>query len=188
MKSLSAFDEIREDEYSEAHEAAQLGLLLVNKIEEHGHLRDAAIGYVFRDDALNRRGKVIAAEAIFVERILQSDKRYARLVKWAFLRILHTETLPDFIVLIDRNIWAGMSPDEKLALVDHELSHCWYATEEDGATRKFHQDGSPWWNLRSHDVEEFCGVIQRNGCWNDDLVNMARAVLDSLADARSAEA
>lgn len=44
-----------------------LGLLLTNKIDEHAHLKDASIGYVFRDDEFRRRGKVTAAETILTE-------------------------------------------------------------------------------------------------------------------------
>lgn len=177
----SAFDEIREDEYTPATEAAQLGLLLVNKVEAHEHLQAANIGYIFRDDELTRHGKVIAAEAILVERILQSEKRYGRLVKWAVLRILATTDLPDFLILIDRNIWSGMDVDTRLALIDHELSHCFFATvDNDGVTQKFHQDGSPWWAIRGHDVEEFCGVIARRGLWNEDIREMARVIVDNL--------
>jgi hypothetical protein len=177
----SAFDEIRADEYSVANEAAQLGLLLINKVEEHEHLQPANIGYVFRDDEIRRRGKVVGAEAILVERILQSDPRYARLVKWAFLRVLGAAELPDFIVLIDHNIWEGLDVEQRLALVDHELSHCSYQTEDDGATQKFRKDGSPLWAVRGHDVEEFASVVQRNGLWNAELVTFARAIVDSLA-------
>jgi hypothetical protein len=177
----SAFDEIREDEYAYANDAAQLGMLLVNKVEEHAHLHAANIGYIFRDDELTRHGKVIAAEAILVERILQSEKRYGRLVKWAVLRILGATELPDFLILIDRNIWSGMDLDAQMALIDHELSHCWFASvDHDGVTQKFHQDGSPWWAIRGHDVEEFCGVVARNGVWNEDLRAMARVMIDSL--------
>jgi hypothetical protein len=176
-----AFDEIRPDEYSVAAEAGQIGLLLINKVEEHEHLQAANIGYIFRDDELRRRGKVVAAEAILVERILQSDQRYARLVKWALLRILSAAELPDFIVLIDRNIWDGMDVEQRLALVDHELSHAWYQTEDDGSTQKFRKDGSPLWAIRGHDVEEFGSVVRRNGLWNAELVDFARAIVDSLA-------
>jgi hypothetical protein len=182
----TAFDEIREDEYSVAHDAAQLGMLLINKVEDHAHLAAANIAYVFRDDELTRRGKVIAAEAILVERILQAEKRWSRLVKWALLRITSATERPDFLVLIDRNIWQGFDAEGRLALVDHELSHCWYATEEDGETQRFHKDGSPWWAIRGHDVEEFCGVVARNGLWNEDLREMARTIIDTLS--HSAEA
>jgi hypothetical protein len=178
----SAFDEIREDEYSVASEAAQLGMLLVNSVEGHAHLQAANIGYVFRDDELTRQGRVIAAECILVERILQSEKRYSRIVKWAFLRILRTADLPDFLILIDRNIWAGLDENEKLALIDHELSHAWFATVDgDGVTQKFHSDGSPWWAIRGHDFEDFHDVIKRNGLWNEELRTLARVIIDNLA-------
>lgn len=177
----TAFDEIREDEYSVASDAAQLGMLLINRVDEHAHLQEANIGYVFRDDELRRHGKVIGAEAILVERILQSDKRYSRIVKWAFLRVLQASELPDFLILVDRNIWAGMEPEAKLALIDHELSHCWYQTEEDGETQKFRKDGSPLWAIRGHDLEEFCGVVARNGLWNPDVLAMAMTMIDKLA-------
>lgn len=186
-RTILAFDEIREDEYSVANEAAQLGLLLTNKVEAHAHLQAANIGYIFRDDELKRHGRVIAAEAILVERILQSEKRYSRIVKWAVLRILGATELPDFLILIDRNIWEGMDVEQRLALIDHELSHCWYETVDgDGVTQKFHRDGSPWWAIRGHDLEEFCGVVERNGLWSEDLRAMARVIVDSLTGVAAA--
>lgn len=181
-----AFDEIRPDEYSVAHEAAQLGMLLVNKVEEHEHLQSASIVYVFRDDELRRQGRVVDAEAVMVDRILQSDKRWSRLVKWAILRITEATELPDFVILIDRNIWSGMDAESKLALIDHELSHCWFQTEDDGVTPKLTKDGLLRWSIRAHDVEEFCGVVSRHGVWNEDLRDMARVIIDNLA--RNAEA
>jgi hypothetical protein len=179
MKSV--FDEIRPDEYSVAAEAQIIGEKLIAAVPEHEHLQPAIIGYVFRDDELKRHGKVILAECILVERILQSDKRYSRIVKWALLRILETGELPDFLVLIDRNIWDGLDIASRVALIDHELSHAWFATDEDGETQKFHQDGSPIWAIRGHDVEEFCGVIQRRGLWSPELTEMARVIVDTLS-------
>lgn len=182
----TAFDELRPDEYTVATEAAQLGLLLINKVAEHAHLQAANIGYVFRDDELRRHGQPIAAEAIMVDRILQSEKRYGRMVKWTLQHhILKTEELPDFLVLIDRNIWGGYDAEERLALMDHELSHCWYETEEDGETQKFAKDGSPKWAIRGHDVEEFCGVVARRGLWNPALVEMARTMINNLSEPAS---
>jgi hypothetical protein len=177
----TAFDEIRPDEYSVASEAAQLGMLLINKVEEHAHLQSATVGYIFRDDELRRHGKVIAAECILVDRILQSDKRYSRLVKWALLRIMEATELPDFLVLIDRNLWEGYDGDQKLALVDHELSHASFETEDDGVTQKFRKDGSSAWTIRGHEFEGFCGEIKRNGLWSAELVAMARVIIDNLS-------
>ncbi len=178
--TILAFDEIRSAEYAEAVEAKELGAAIVANVEEHRHLADATIGYVFRDDELTRHGKVIVAEAILVERILPSDKRWSRFIKWSLQRVL-SGNLPDFLVLIDRNLWDGFDAEQKLALIDHELSHCWYATEDDGTTQKFHQDGSPWWTIRGHDLEEFCGVVDRRGLWNEDLRVMARSIVNRLA-------
>lgn len=182
----TAFDEIREDEYSVSHEAAQLGLLLVNRHPEFEHLQGAAIAYVFRDDELRRHGRVTVAECIMVERILQTEKRWGRLVKWALGRILGTTELPDFLVLIDAHIWAGLSPEHKLALMHHELMHAWVETEDDGETPKLTKDGRFRWAIRGHDVEDFTATVERFGLWNEDLVAMARAIVDSLA--KSAEA
>jgi Putative phage metallopeptidase len=182
----TAFDEIRLEEYDQASDAAQLGLLLINQVKEHEHLQAANIGYVFRDDELRRHGKVIAAEAIMVDRILQAEKRWGRIVKWALQHhILKVDALPDLLILIDRNMWSGYDADQKLALIDHELSHCWYETEEDGETQKFSRDGSPKWALRGHDVEEFCGVIARRGLWNAQLVEMARTMINTLSAAQA---
>lgn len=177
-----AFNEIRADEYSEAKEARELGEMLIERVEAHVHLQMATVGYVFRDDELRRRGDVVVAEAILVERILQSEKRYARIVKWAILRILGIDDLPTFLVLIDRNIWEGYSIEEKVALVDHELSHCAQATTEDGETPKFTRDGDPVWTIKGHDLEEFCGVVERNGLWSEQLREMARVIVDRLSD------
>lgn len=177
-----AFDDIRPDEYAEAEEARQLGEMLIERVDDHVHLQQATVGYMFRDDELRRRGDVIHAEAILVERILQSEKRYARIVKWAILRILKLDELPHFLILIDRNIWEGYSIEEKVALIDHELSHCDQDREEDGETTKLHKDGTPCWRIRGHDLEEFCGVVARNGLWNERLVDMARVIVDRLSD------
>lgn len=186
MKDILAFDEIRPDEYSEAVDARELGTILIEQVEQHAHLQAGVVGYIFRDDELKRHGKVKWAEAILVERILQSEKRWSRVVKWAILRILDAEQLPDFLILIDRNIWQGLDADQKLALVDHELSHMAQATEDDGETPKFHKDGSPVWTIRGHDLEEFCGVVERRGLWSEDLREMARAIIDRLASERPA--
>jgi hypothetical protein len=178
---ISAFDEIHDDEYTEATDARELGRLLIERVDEHSHLRDATIGYLFRDDELTRHGKVTVAEAILVERILPSDKRWSRLVKWSIQHhVLHTATLPDFLVLIDRHLWAGFDAEQKLALVDHELMHASQANDENGSP-KFHKDGRPVWSIRGHDVEEFAGTVERHGLWNEELVVFARTIVDRLA-------
>ena len=179
MRITTAFDEIRASEYSEAIEAKELGAIAIERIDEHAHLQTASIGYLFRDDEIRRQGKVILAEAILVERILPADKRWNRFIKWSLQRVLNAP-IPDFLILIDRNIWEGFDAEQKLALIDHELSHAGQATEDDGETLKFHKDGTPVWSIRAHDLEEFCGVVARNGLWSEDIAAMARTIIDRL--------
>lgn len=177
-----AFDEIRRDEYSPAPEAQQLGMLLINTVEDHGHLQGATVACMFRDDEITRHGRVTVAEAILVARILQSDRRWSRFVKWGIQQALGMTELPTFLILIDRNIWAGYSPEEKLALVDHELSHCSQQIDPETGMPKFNQQtGEPMWAIRAHDLEEFCGVVDRRGLWNADLVAMARSIVNALS-------
>lgn len=119
MTKCGAFEEIREDEYAVAHEAAQLGLLLINKLEDHAHLRDAQVGYLFRDDEVTEKGKVVFASCHLPRLQGAGAKYFGRFLEWNLCRILGFQ--PDFVILIDRNIWAGLDARQKLALIDHEL-------------------------------------------------------------------
>lgn len=181
-----AFNEIRDDEYTEATEARELGTLLIETVTDHEHLQMATVGYVFRDDEIRRHGKVVVAEAILCERILQADKRWGRMVKWTIQRILGVE-LPTFLVLIDRNLWEGYDADQRLALVDHELRHCAQAVEDDGETPKFTKDGDPVWTIKGHDLEAFCGEVTFSGLWTPELLDMAIAIGNRLASERESE-
>lgn len=174
----SAFDEIRDDEYAPAHEAAQLGLLLINSLEDHAHLRDARVAYLLRDEEITEKGKVEWASAHLAGFQGPSLKRWRRYLQWNLVRMFGFQ--PDFIMLIDRNIWAGLDLRQKLALVDHELCHMAQATDADGAPRFNQVTGEPIWVIRGHDVEEFGSVVERHGLWNDDLLTFARVIVDAL--------
>jgi len=115
----NAFTEILEDEYSEAFDAAQLGLLLTNTVDGHAHLQDAVIAYLFRDQELKRGGKVEWASCTLWPPGSGAMRTWGRLLEWAVKHITGLE--PDFVILIDRNIWSGLDARQKLALVDHEL-------------------------------------------------------------------
>lgn len=175
----SAFDEIREDEYSVAHEAAQLGLLLVNRVESHSHLRGVPIGYIFRDEEIHDKGRLVNATAHLPRIQGAAAKYWGRMLEWTIARILGFQ--PDFVILIDRNVWAGLDPRRKLALLDHELMHCAQAEDEFGSPRFNQVTGDPIWRIAGHDIEEFSAIVERHGAWNEDLVTFARAVIDSLS-------
>lgn len=70
--------------------------------------------------------------------------------------------MPDFIITLDADFAAECDDVTFCALVDHELYHCGHMHDEWGAPR-FHRDGSPWYGMRGHDVEEFVGIVERYG-------------------------
>ncbi len=55
---------------------------------------------------------------------------------------------------------------ELCALIEHELYHIAQKLDQYGAP-KFTQDGLPSLTIRSHDVEEFVGVVRRYGASED---------------------
>src|SRR5579872_1256574 len=158
----SAFDELREDEYAIAHEAAQLGMLLLNKIDAHAELLEAKVAYVFRDAEVTDGGKVVAASAHLAQ---FHFKYWARFVRWSISQMVGFE--PDFIMLIDRNMWDGYDERQKLALVDHELCHMRQKRTAEGDPMFNQQTGEPLWMIAAHDIEEFNDVIERHGLWNE---------------------
>ena len=174
------YDEIRSDEYETATEAAQLGLLLVNTVDEHSHLRadSCRLAYLFRDEEVARGGKTVWASAHLVASRPPAGRYWSRFIRWSLVNILGYE--PTFLVLIDRNIWAGLDARQKLALIDHELMHCSQATDQMGEPRYNQVTGDPIWALREHDIEEFDSIVTRHGLWKQDLVDSAKVIIEAL--------
>jgi len=83
----------------------------------------------------------------------------------------------DFIIELNREATRDFGDDKWLALLDHELSHCDQATDDESGAHKVDERGRPVWRIRKHDVEEFLDVIERHGTWKSDLVEFARAAL-----------
>ena len=135
----------------------------------HEHLAEVTIMYVFRSQATEKNGRVV----------LGSTRKVSGLNAYLAMReMLESEDLrnrlepafngdprpaappvPSFYVIeIAHDTWAKLDGPQRIALVDHELSHL-------GA------DG-----LVSHDVEEFRDVIARHGLWKPDLKDFASAM------------
>lgn len=66
----------------------------------------------------------------------------------------------DFIITYSWTIWGGLSLWQRLALVDHELTHC--GKDEAG------------WVIVPHDVEEFGTIARRWGDWTPALRTFQR--------------
>lgn len=96
---------------------------------------------------------------------------------------LDRELMPyDFVIILNREFW--MDPETKdvqrTALLDHELSHCEVTRDDDGEP-KLDENDRVVYRMRKHDVEEFSGVVARNGIWKRDLEAFAK----TLASKRS---
>lgn len=111
----------------------------------HERLAQARIKYLFRTESWTSKGRTVYGKA---SKASERD------------RAIHGY---DFIIVINRGVWRDMTPDQRKALVDHELSHC--ILTENGS-----------WGIADHDVQEFKQVIDRHGLWAPDLKGFAEAV------------
>jgi hypothetical protein len=95
---------------------------------------------------------------------LGSAQKASGLLKWS---LAEAGTPADFIILISQGDWQWLPETHRVALVDHELAHCWrFVTDK----------GRESWGLRGHDVEEFTEIIARHGLWRREHEELASVV------------
>ena len=84
----------------------------------------------------------------------------------------------DFVILLNFEVWNSKEFDraKKVALLDHELSHTGQALDKDGEP-KVDAKGRKVFRVIRHEIEEFVGVIQRNGCYKRDLQIFAETIM-----------
>lgn len=100
----------------------------------HAHLKEVRIAIIMRSEAPVAGGRVTYGKARKVSAEQQVHIPF------------------DFVIWLAKDRWdAFLTPLQKEALLDHELSHC----EWDGINA----------SLRGHDVEEFNHIIERYGLW-----------------------
>lgn len=137
--------------------------------DEHAHLVEAKIVWIWTSSPGKRRGKQLAGECQLVQ---------ARGSQWAKLRDawLLTEwwkrmpdydqedlESPDFAVTLYAP-WCAAADDASFcALVDHELTHASQAIDGWGLPKVSAQMGRPVFELKPHDVEQFVSVVRRWG-------------------------
>lgn len=134
-------------EFREAPEVDEVGLDIM--VRYHKHLVEAKIRYLYRLGKWESKGRIILGKAAKT-----SDRE-------KYL------TGTDFVITINFGAWQDLTPKEREALIDHELSHCEYdGTDERGERR---------WMIVPHDVEDFAHVVGRHGLWQPDLRRLAKA-------------
>ncbi|WP_168072812.1 putative metallopeptidase [Caulobacter sp. SSI4214] len=127
--------------------------------EEHAHLSDAEIGFLWTSVPNARGGLAVIGQCELMPPAVMG--------KWARARAIQQITdwfgdMPDFIITLSAPYCAQASDLEFMALVEHELSHAGQERDEFGGL-KFTREGRPKFGLRAHDVQEFVGVVRRYG-------------------------
>lgn len=150
------FEAIKEQQFQIAHEAALIGGDLV--ADFHAHLSQTRIEYVFLWKTPERNRKEIWGRA----------RKVSGLTAWFASDDREDAPLPDafFVIELSYQVWRQLEHKQKIALIDHELSHC-------AINEKF----KPC--LRGHDCEEFNQIVRRHGLWAEDVKNLLEAAKEA---------
>ena len=127
---------------------------------DHEYLRTARIGFLYTNVPNSRHQRKIVATAEL------GPPNPSKGGKWAVAKEEYQirqwfGDVPDFKVTMYAPDVALMSDIDFCATVEHEFYHC-HVQYKDGFPR-FHKDGSYFWALRGHEVEEHVGIIRRYG-------------------------
>lgn len=153
-------------EYRRAPEVAEIARQLITRVTQHQELVNAHIEYVFIAKAPTSRGRSVLGRA----------RKLTGLSAWLSHPEQHqgsfAEPFPYFVIEISHDTWRDLDDNQRIALVDHELSHCSVGQDDEGATVLA---------MRHHDVEEFLGVITRNGLWKGDVQQLGIVASEQLS-------
>lgn len=131
----------------------------------HQHLTNVRIEYLFLSEVPVNKGKEVwgrARKVTGLNAYLASDK-------------FEDEPQPFFVIEIAREVWNKLNDKARMALVDHELSHCEVDVDTGGLM------------VVSHDVEEFSPVIVRHGLWRPDVESFVRAGVGAMPQRQQVE-
>ena len=137
----------------------------------HDSIASAHILYVSRSKAAKSGGKLVPGKVmkvaplyryLTIDALRQQEKNGT----------MDVSSLPeaDFIVEVALDVWNGMSPQQRTALVDHLLARMVGVEDEKTGAMKY--------AVRPPQVQEFPEVAERNGVWNDDLGEMRDSLMD----------
>ncbi|KAF6687181.1 hypothetical protein HFD98_24385 [Pseudomonas sp. EKM23D] len=130
--------------------------------EDHAHLLDADIRIMWASSSFTKQGRTVLGQAeqvAFRAGGWQKARMEQQMRDWF-------GDVPAYIITLAADYCAQCSDTDFCALVEHELYHIAQAKDQYGAP-KFTQEGLPKLEMRSHDVEEFVGVVRRYGASPD---------------------
>lgn len=138
---------------------------LISDIEDHSHLTNARIALAWHKDVKpNVDGWIMLGKA---KKASDLDRELA---PW------------DFVIVLNQEFWQKAKPEQRKALLDHELCHCEVERGSDDEPKRDEKD-RVCYRIRKHDIEEFKGVVERNGIWKRDLESFAKALRGKTAQA-----
>jgi predicted metallopeptidase len=117
----------------------------------HEHIAGLTVLYVFRSEAAEAHGRRVLGKARKVSGL------NAYLAFRHLLDDVRAEAGAFYVIEIAYDTWECLTDTQRIALVDHELSH-------------IGPDG-----IVAHDVEEFKAVIERHGLWQPSLESFHKA-------------
>ena len=140
----------------------------------HAHLNDpeVRIRYVFRDGIVRKNGALVLATARVVRglncHLADSSEEDEEYVDEAdpVSAPMHASA-GFFVITVGHLTWAAMQPEQRVALVDHELCHCISCRDDDENLQL---------TIRAHDIEEFGCIVERHGFWKSDVIRLAEAI------------
>ena len=129
---------------------------------DHAHLLDADIRIMWASSSFNKQGRTVLGQA---EQVALRAGGWQKARMEQQMRDWFGE-VPGFIITLAADYCAECSDTDFCALVEHELYHIAQALDKYGQPA-FTKDGAPKLEMRSHDVEEFVGVVRRYGASPD---------------------
>ena len=170
--------------YSQCKAAARIAADIIEKHHPDLHKAGVKVVWIFRDRAGKSGGRIVLGRA---------SKRSSR------DRFL-TDVGAHVIVEISEDQWDEMNPQQREALIDHELCHIKVVTRKEAVlkgtedvempggqteTRPIYEentvvlredDGSPKLQIVGHDLDEFRAVLVRHGIWRSDPLDALHAL------------
>ena len=147
--------------------------------EDHAHLIEHdGVAFLWCDSAFIKRGRRVLGQAELIQFKVSGWQKYrqeAQMIKWFGF-------LPKALITLDAHYCAECSDSEFMALVEHELYHL--AQKEGQNGPMFDSLGRASLTMRSHDVEEFHGVVQRYGA-SPDVQKMVELANDGPTISRA---
>lgn len=138
--------------------------------EDHWHLRQANIGYLWTNQTCEQKQKRVAGMAALPT--IQGNKWMKSIFSqqleswfgaWFPGGEVGAELDLDFIIILDAMLVWEYKPLQFCGLLDHELYHCAHKKDSYGELAFDDETGLPKLALQGHDTEQFIGVVRRYG-------------------------